>query len=58
MKTTFTKVAVATVIAGTTLFGGAASAATKDETKVTDRYRIKSGDDNRASSKSHLWERL
>lgn len=38
MKTTFTKVAVATVIAGTTLFGGVASAATKDETKVTDRY--------------------
>ena len=38
MKTTFTKVAVATVLAGTTLFGGAASAATKDETKVTDRY--------------------
>lgn len=38
MKTTFTKVAVATVLAGTTLFGGVASAATKDETKVTDRY--------------------
>ncbi|MGI1804696.1 hypothetical protein ACRPK8_03080 [Exiguobacterium sp. TDN 0502] len=38
MKTTFTKVAVATVLAGTTLFGGAASAATKDETKITDRY--------------------
>lgn len=38
MKTTFTKVAVATILAGTTLFGGAASAATKDEIKVTDRY--------------------
>ena len=38
MKMTFTKVAVASVLAGTTLFGGAASAATKDETKVTDRY--------------------
>ncbi|WP_051656305.1 MULTISPECIES: hypothetical protein [Exiguobacterium] len=38
MKMTFTKVTVATVLAGTTLFGGAASAATKDETKVTDRY--------------------
>lgn len=38
MKTTFTKVAVATVIAGTTLFGGTASAATKDEVKATERY--------------------
>lgn len=38
MKMTFTKVALATVLAGTTLFGGAASAATKDETKATDRY--------------------
>jgi len=38
MKTTFTKVAVATILAGTTLFGGAASAVTKDEIKVTDRY--------------------
>ncbi|MFB3226222.1 hypothetical protein [Exiguobacterium sp. PHA03] len=38
MKTTFTKVAVATVLAGTTLFGGVASAATKEEKKVTDRY--------------------
>lgn len=38
MKTTFTKVAVATVLAGTTLFGGAASAATKEEVKATDRY--------------------
>lgn len=38
METTFTKVAVATVIAGTTLFGGAASAATKEEVKATDRY--------------------
>ncbi|KQS37473.1 hypothetical protein [Exiguobacterium sp. Leaf196] len=38
MKMTFTKVALATVIAGTTLFGGVASATTKDETKATDRY--------------------
>lgn len=38
MKSTFTKVAVAAVIAGMTLFGGAASAATKEEVKATDRY--------------------
>lgn len=38
MKSTFTKVAVATVLTGTTLFGGAASAATKDEVKATERY--------------------
>ncbi len=38
MKSTFTKVAVAAVIAGTTLFGGVASAATKEEVKATDRY--------------------
>lgn len=35
METTFTKVAVATVIAGSTLFSGTAFAATKNETKAT-----------------------
>lgn len=38
MKTTFTKLAVVAVIAGSTLFSGTASAATKVETTATNQY--------------------
>lgn len=44
MKTTFMKVAVATVIAGTTLFSGTASAATKVEITATNQFEaLKTG---------------
>ncbi|EZP59706.1 hypothetical protein [Exiguobacterium sp. RIT341] len=44
MKTTFTKLAVAAVIAGSTLFSGTASAATKVETTATNQYmELKAG---------------
>lgn len=38
MNTTFMKITVATIIAGSTLFSGTASAATKVETTATNQY--------------------
>ena len=56
MKSTFTKVAVATVIAGSALFSETASAATKVEITATNQFEaLKNRYDDGAGCKSPLW---
>ncbi|MCY1689882.1 hypothetical protein OVA29_02875 [Exiguobacterium sp. SL14] len=59
MNTTFMKITVATIIAGSTLFSGTASAATKVETASNESiHSTKSGYDDGTSRKSLIRQRL